>query len=230
MKWSRLAMLRCVLFHREKHVQTTVEHGGYFHHCSKCYPWAGMVLLILVLSVPSLAQQPQPLRIVSNCVKGVYDECQFVPPHWYYLKNGIWTRDDGLIGKPPVAVSKGCDDSNLRNAINGHDSQIEARLATPYLPKQNDSPWNLNAKLSAFAFAVTASLDCWSTGNLHENNPLLRNSHGGVNQAACGAINGTALGLTILLQKNHPKIANWFRWFGAGGHLGAFVHNQAVKR
>lgn len=55
-----------------------------------------------------LAQQPQQLQIVSNCVKGVYDECEFVPPHWYYRVGTVWTRDDGVVGKPPVVPVVPC--------------------------------------------------------------------------------------------------------------------------
>lgn len=54
-------------------------------------------------------QQPQPLQIVSNCTHGVYDDCRFIPPHWYYRKSdGTWTRDDGVVGKPPVVVTGAC--------------------------------------------------------------------------------------------------------------------------
>jgi hypothetical protein len=95
---------------------------------------------------------------------------------------------------------------------------------------QNDSPWNLNAKLSAFAFAGTMTADCLSTNGLHENNRLLRNSHGGVNMGVCFGLNGGVLGLTIALQKKYPRAMTWLRWIGAAGHGAAYAHNQAVKQ
>lgn len=66
------------------------------------------ILALLIFPIFSFAQQSQPLQIVSNCIKGVYDACEFIPPHWYYLKNGIWTRDDGVVGKPLVVITGTC--------------------------------------------------------------------------------------------------------------------------
>jgi hypothetical protein len=124
---------------------------------------------------------------------------------------------------------------SLSNAALGQEPpKLETRQPLVFSVRstkpQNDSLWNLNAKLSAFAFAGTMTADCLSTNGLHENNRLLRNSHGGVNMGVCFGLNSGVLGLTIALQKKYPRAMTWLRWIGAAGHGAAYAHNQAVKQ
>lgn len=196
MKWSRLAMLRCVLFHREKHVQTTVEHGGYFHHCSKCYPWAGMVLLILVLSVPSLAQQPSPCRckpepmITSDRVTKIEPIDQATT---------FMTLATGACPCEPAAIT--------------------APVSTP-LPKPSRYDWSFIRDWKfytgvGFSFGVTG-YDI-STSHGFESTRFYRGSDGQLNRGkylGVTALTNIAL-LPLDLQRNH----RW-RWVSLGLRVG----------
>jgi hypothetical protein len=95
--------------------------------------------------------------------------------------------------------------------------------------KSDDSPWNLNAKLSSVAFGAAFTFDCLSS-NHHEINGLLRSSDGSINKGVCFGLNGGVLGLTIALQKKYPRGMSWLRWIGAGGHTAVGFHNEAIKR
>lgn len=80
----------------------------------KAIAQAAMALLILVM-LPVLAHAQRSaqndsatLQLVAACDRGVYDACDLAGGHWYYLKNGIWTRDDGVVGKPPAVITGTC--------------------------------------------------------------------------------------------------------------------------
>lgn len=82
---------------------------------------------------------------------------------------------------------------------------------------------------SSAAFWVGTFADIASSKGLLENNPLARNSQGGLSTGKALALNGVAYGLTLLIEKRHPKLASIMRFGWGGAHAGAALANQREK-
>lgn len=162
---------------------------------------AKTILLLLFLPALSLAQQPRPLQTVSNCTHGVYDECEFIPPHWYYLKNGIWTRDDGVVGKPPMVPVVPCPVQQSFKEPSRYDLSF-LRDARTYIGV-------------GFSFVAT-SYDI-STSHGPESTRFYRGADGQLNRGKYLGI--TALTNVALLPLDLQRDHRW-RWVSLGLRVG----------
>jgi hypothetical protein len=187
------------------------------------------ILMLLILPVLTHAQTPIPNPHVGQCVAGVYEECKFISPHWYYKQHGEWARDDGVKEAPPVVQLKGCDDS-LQGVINGHNNQVEAQLVMPYPPKiERPRRFDRQFCISTMAFAAAGTFDFASSRGLRENNQKIANAYGHVSGATFVLSNAAMYGTTLLIQMKWPKAANTLRYILSVVHLSVGIHNEVIK-
>jgi hypothetical protein len=221
---SKTGAVDCNAGRRWMSCDLTSTRGWKLVTCLNCLRLA---MLLLVFPVLSFAQQPQPLQIVSNCVKSVYDECQFVPPHWYYLKNGIWTRDDGMVGKPPAVPVIPCPADSVTKLQTAQPKVIVA-MSGLRLNKSNDSPWNLHFWTSSAVFLGGSLVDWASSRGRRELGPL-RNSTDGLNGKTYWGLNGGLYTLSVIIQRRHPRGASVIRDIIGTVHFGDATWNWSTQ-
>ena len=61
-----------------------------------------------------------------------------------------------------------------------------------------------------------------------EGNPLLRNSSGGFSAGKHLALTGGVYGVSLLLQRKHPRAANVLRIIGGAAKIGIAIRNNSV--
>lgn len=95
---------------------------------------------------------------------------------------------------------------------------------------QSKSDFKVTTKIeSSTQFWGGVTFDYFSTKGKREFSPLIRADHGRIDAGKYFAINGGVYAATFLLDKNHPKIANWTRRIIGWAHIGVGVRNLGVK-
>lgn len=166
----------------------------------------GAVLLLLVLPVLSLAQQSAQndsatLRLVAACNRGVYDECELVAGHWYYRVGAVWTRDDGVVGKPPVVPVVPCPVQQSFKEASRYDLSF-LKDARTYI---------------GVGFSFVATGYDISTSHGYESTRFYRGSDGQLNRGKYLGI--TALTNVALLPLDLQRDHRW-RWASLGLRVG----------
>lgn len=89
---------------------------------------------------------------------------------------------------------------------------------------------------SSAVFAVGAIMDHQSTvagmkiAGAREANPLLRNSDGSFSPGKHLALSAGVYGVSLLMQRKHPKMANILRFIGGAAKIGVSIHNRSAAR
>lgn len=89
---------------------------------------------------------------------------------------------------------------------------------------------------SSAVFAVGAIMDHQSTvagmkiAGAREANPLLRNSDGSFSPGKHLALSAGVYGVSLLMQRKHPKMANVLRFIGGAAKIGVSIHNRGAAR
>lgn len=193
---------------------------GIVNLCGRCEPRhrvhikaiVAAMLLLLILPALTHAQRSQPLQLVSDCIAGVYDECQLVQGHWYHRKGTVWTRDDGQVIAPPIVPVVTCPVQQAFKKSSRYDWSFV-------------KDWKFATGVG-FSFAVTG-YDI-STGHGQEHTRFYRNDQGQLNKGKYWLVTGgvNAALLPLDLQPNHK-----WRWVSFGGRvtLALIRFNQARK-
>lgn len=89
---------------------------------------------------------------------------------------------------------------------------------------------------SSTVFVVGAIMDHQSTSagmkkaGAREANPLLRNSDGSFSPGKHLALTAGVYGVSLMLQRKHPKMANVLRMIGGAAKIGVSIHNRRVAQ
>jgi hypothetical protein len=187
-----------------------------------------VVVMLMLLTFPALTYAqtqtpPTQFQIVARCMAGEYEVCELSGGHWYYRQGGVWTRDDGLIGKPPAVPVVPCpsDTSKLYQQLM-KDLDYRGQVAEP---RFKHSFW-----FSSFALAGSTVFDFTSSRMLRERNPLLTNSHHEISGPKFLLVNGVVYAATLPFERKHPKAMAVIRYVFAGVHIAVGVHNQTVRQ
>ena len=110
-----------------------------------------------------------------------------------------------------------------------HACLIVCLLVVP-ATAQNKSETSFKYQLESSAqYWAGVSFDYFSTHGKKEKSPLIRADNGRIDAGKYFAINGGVFAATFLLDKKHPKVANWTRRILGWVHLGVGVRNLQVK-
>lgn len=82
---------------------------------------------------------------------------------------------------------------------------------------------------SSAQYWAGVTFDYYSTKGLREKSPLIRADDGRIDGKKYFAINSGVFAATFLLDKKHPRVANWTRRILGWVHIGAGVRNLAIK-
>ena len=113
-------------------------------------------------------------------------------------------------------------------------------LSLPCFPSGLENPVEIDPSASIVpakqvfdkAFVVTsatywtsAAMDIHSSRGKYEANPLTRNAQGEIAIGKNLAITGGIYALSVMVQKQHPRISNWIRIIGSGFKFTVAVGN-----
>lgn len=82
---------------------------------------------------------------------------------------------------------------------------------------------------SSAQYWVGVTFDYYSTKGLREKSPLIRADDGRIDGKKYFAINSGVFAATFLLDRKHPRVANWTRRILGWVHIGAGVRNLRLK-
>lgn len=99
-------------------------------------------------------------------------------------------------------------------------------LSIPAVAQDSNRKWQIESSAQYWA-GVT--FDYYSTKGKNEKSPLIRSEGGGIHAGKYFAINSGVFAATFLLDRKHPRVANWTRRILGWVHLGVGARNLGVQ-